>query len=134
VHYNGAKAQSCVVQNFCTTSSQSLLSLLCISKKNLFFHFKSYNHTIRAVNFFETFCTCFPKSLGQDPNIKIPIFYFLFFVFASWARNGKFEQFFEKNDLRPLGVNYLKPWQFLFAQISLKTLSSFLSIEYNIKN
>jgi hypothetical protein len=29
---------------------------------------------------------------------------FIFFVFASWARNGRFEHFFEKNDLRPVGV------------------------------
>jgi hypothetical protein len=64
---------------------QSLLSLPCTSKKNVSFHFKRYNLTIRAVNFFETFCACSLSSLGQDP----------------WARNGRFEHFFEKNDLPP---------------------------------
>jgi hypothetical protein len=27
VHYNGAKLQNCVVENFCTKGGQSLLSL-----------------------------------------------------------------------------------------------------------
>jgi hypothetical protein len=54
---------------------QSLLSLPGTSKKNFSFHFKRYNLTIRAVNIFETFCTCSPSSLGQDPTIKIPIFF-----------------------------------------------------------
>jgi hypothetical protein len=31
-----------------------------------------------------------------------------FFVWASWARNGRFEPFFEKNDLRLLGINVSK--------------------------
>jgi hypothetical protein len=44
-----------MVQKFCSTGSQSLLSLLGTSKKNFSFHFKCYNLTIRAVNFFETF-------------------------------------------------------------------------------
>jgi hypothetical protein len=39
-------------------------------KKNFSFHFKRYNLTIRAVNFFETFCTYSPCSLGQDLTIK----------------------------------------------------------------
>jgi hypothetical protein len=33
VHYDGAKAQSSIVQKFCTTGGQSLLSLLGTSKK-----------------------------------------------------------------------------------------------------
>jgi hypothetical protein len=72
VHYDGAKAQSFIVQNFCTTGSQSLLSLLGTSKKNFSFHFKRYNLTIHMVNFFEIFCTCSPSSLVQDPTVKIP--------------------------------------------------------------
>jgi hypothetical protein len=36
--------------------------------------------------------------------VKIPKNRFFFLVFASWARNGKFEHFFEKNDLCPLRV------------------------------
>jgi hypothetical protein len=72
VHYNGAKAQSFIVQKICTTGGQSLLSLLGTSKKNFSFHFNHYNLTIHAINFFETFCTCFPSSLVQDPTVKIP--------------------------------------------------------------
>jgi hypothetical protein len=71
VHDNGAKAQSCVVQNFCTMGGQSLLSLPGTSKRNFSFHFKRYNLTIRTVKFFEIFYTCFPSSLVQDPTVKI---------------------------------------------------------------
>jgi hypothetical protein len=61
---------------------QSLLSLLGTSKKNFSFHFKRYNLTIRVVNFFETFFTCSPSSLRQDPTVKVPKkdCYFLFFL------------------------------------------------------
>jgi hypothetical protein len=31
-----------------------------------------------------------------------------FSVFAYWARNGRFEHYFEKNDVRPLGVKKVK--------------------------
>jgi hypothetical protein len=72
VYYDGAKAQSCRVQKFCTAGGQSSLSLPSTSKTNSSFHFKRYNLTIRAVNFFETFFTCSPSSLGQDPIVKIP--------------------------------------------------------------
>jgi hypothetical protein len=106
VHYDGAKLQNCVVRKFCTNSGQSLLSMLGTRERNFSFHFKRYNLTIRAINFFETFCTCSPSSLGQDLVVKIAFFYFLFFYFffASWVRNGRFEHFSEKNDLCPLGV------------------------------
>jgi hypothetical protein len=40
------------------------------SGKKLFFHFKCYNLTIRAVNFCKTFCTCSFSSLGQDPKVE----------------------------------------------------------------
>jgi hypothetical protein len=103
VHDNGAKAQSCVVQNFCTTGGQSLLSLLGTVKKNFSFHFKRYNLTIRVVKCRETFCTCSPSSLVQ---LKVKKSEF-FFIWASWAPNGRFGAFFEKNTLGPLGVNYL---------------------------
>jgi hypothetical protein len=103
VHDNGAKAQSCVVQKLCTTGGQSLLSLPGTSKKNFSFHFKRYNLTIHAVNFFEIFCTCSPSSLVQDPTVKNPKIEKKS-VFAYGARNGRFEHIFEKNDLRPLGV------------------------------
>jgi hypothetical protein len=80
VHYNGAKSQNCIVQNFYTTGGQSLLSMPGTSKKNFSFHFKRYNLRIHAVNIFETFCTCSPSSLVEDPTVKIPkieIFRFL---------------------------------------------------------
>jgi hypothetical protein len=70
VHDNGAKAQSCIVQNFCTTGGQSLLSLPGTVEKNFSFHFKRYNLTIRVVKCRETFCTCSPSSLGQDPTVE----------------------------------------------------------------
>jgi hypothetical protein len=82
VHYNGAEPQNCIVEIFCATSSESLLSLLGTVEKNFSFHFKRYNLTIREVNFFETFCTCSPSSLGQDPIVKIPK-KDIFFFFAS---------------------------------------------------
>jgi hypothetical protein len=72
VHDNGAKAQSCVVQKNCTTGGQSQLSLPGTVEKNFSFHFKCYNLTIRAVKCRETFCTCSPSSLAQDPMVKIP--------------------------------------------------------------
>jgi hypothetical protein len=42
-----------------------------IRKKNISFHFKRYNLIIRAVNFFETFCTCYPSSLREHLTVKI---------------------------------------------------------------
>ena len=36
VHYNGAKAQSCVVQKFCAKGGQSLMSLPCTMEKTFF--------------------------------------------------------------------------------------------------
>jgi hypothetical protein len=42
----------------------------CIRRKNFSFHFKRFNLAIHVVNFFETFCTCSPNSLGQDPMVE----------------------------------------------------------------
>jgi hypothetical protein len=70
VHDNGAKAQSCIVQKICTTGSQSLLSLPGTLEKNFSLNFKRYNLTIRAVKCRETFCTCSPSSLVQDPTVE----------------------------------------------------------------
>jgi hypothetical protein len=75
--------QNCIVEIFCATGGQSLLSLPGTVEKTFSFHFKRYNLTIREVNFFETFCTCSPSSLGQDPMAKIRDFYFYFLFFAS---------------------------------------------------
>jgi hypothetical protein len=79
----GAEPQNCIVEIFCVTDGQSLLSLPSIVENNFFFHFKRYNLTICAVNFFETFCTCSPNSLGQDPIVKIPKKDFFRFCFLS---------------------------------------------------
>jgi hypothetical protein len=46
------------------------MSLPGIREKNFYFHFNRYNLTICAVNFCETFCTCSPNSLGQDPPVE----------------------------------------------------------------
>jgi hypothetical protein len=70
VHYNGAKAQSCVVQNVCAKGSQSLLSLPGRVEKNFSLNFKRYNLTIRVVKCCETFSTCSPDSLVQDPSVE----------------------------------------------------------------
>jgi hypothetical protein len=85
VHFDGAKAQNGVIQKFCTKGSQSLLSLLGQAQgKRFSFHFKCYNLTIRAVNFFETFCTCFPSNVGQELTVKITNkFYFFHLGFLS---------------------------------------------------
>jgi hypothetical protein len=105
VHYNGIKLQNFIVQNFCTKGGQSLLYLLGTRENNFFFHFKCYNLIIRVVNFFETFCKCSPSSLGQDSTVKIEIFINFFLFGLLELENCRFEHFFEKNDLRPLGVN-----------------------------
>jgi hypothetical protein len=58
------------VQKFYTMGGQSMLSLLGTVEKNFSFHFKRYNLTIRAVKCHETFCTCSPSSLVQDPTVE----------------------------------------------------------------
>jgi hypothetical protein len=55
VHYDGAKPQSYIVENFCTMGGQSLLFLPGTVEKNFSSHFKHYNLTICTVNFCETF-------------------------------------------------------------------------------
>jgi hypothetical protein len=67
-----------IVPNFCTKGNQSLLSLQGTREKNFSFNFKRLILTIRAVNFFETFCTCSPNILGQDLTVKVAKFYFIF--------------------------------------------------------
>jgi hypothetical protein len=39
-------------------------------EKSFSLNFKRYNLTICMVNFCETFCTCSPSSLGQDPTVE----------------------------------------------------------------
>jgi hypothetical protein len=83
-----------------------LQSLLGISKRSFFFHFKRYNLTIRAVNFFETFCTCSPNSLGQDPTVKFSILFCFLFLLLE-LEMADLSILFEKNDLRPLGIKVI---------------------------
>jgi hypothetical protein len=73
-------------------------------EKNFSFHFKCYNLTIHAINFFESFCIYSPSSLGLDLMVKIAKQRKTKIVYASWARNGRFEHFLEENELRPLGL------------------------------
>jgi hypothetical protein len=124
VHDNGAKAQSCIVQKFCITGGQSLLSQPSTMEKNFSFHFKRYNLTIRVVKWRETFFTCSPSSLVQEPmveNAKSE----KNFIFSSWARNGRFGAFFEKNTLGPLGVKFDK---IFFKKIIIRLLFNILKL------
>jgi hypothetical protein len=53
--------------NFCSESSQTLLSLVPYRaqwKKTFFLQFKRYNLTICLINFHQKICTCSPRSLG----------------------------------------------------------------------
>jgi hypothetical protein len=122
VHYDGAKPQSCVVENFCTTGGQSLLSLPGTVEKNFSSLFKRYNLTIRVVNFCETFWTCSCSSLGQDLMVKCE---------KKWKNSVELleletailECFLEKTPLSPLGVKSL----------ILSTLLFKISYPFNIK-
>jgi hypothetical protein len=100
-----------------TTFTQNGLSIqklwleTCIFAKNgqlLFGPFtreKKNYFSIRAVNFCKTFCTCSPSSLGQDLTVKNEKINKKL-IWASWARIGNFEVFFEKKKLRPLGSRH----------------------------
>jgi hypothetical protein len=105
VHYDGAKPQNCIVEKFCTTGGQSLLSLSGTVEKKFSIHFKRYNLTIRKVNFFETFCTCSPSSLVQDPIVKISKIELSSPFLLTELEMADLSIFFEENDLRPLGVD-----------------------------
>jgi hypothetical protein len=56
-----------------------------------------------VVNFCETFCTCSLSSLKHDHTVESARKWDNF-ICTSWARNGRFGVFFEKNGLGPLGV------------------------------
>jgi hypothetical protein len=70
VLYDGAKPQSCIVENFCTVGGQRSTVPAGHSGKKLSLNFKRYNLIIRAVNVCETFWTCSCSSLGQDLTVK----------------------------------------------------------------
>jgi hypothetical protein len=55
------------------TLHQRRSNSVVLAEENFSFHFKHYNLTIHAVNYFETFCTYSPSSLGQDLTIKSAI-------------------------------------------------------------
>jgi hypothetical protein len=56
------------------------------------------------VNFCETFCTCSPSSLGQDPTVENAKEWKKSFELLE-LKMGDLECFFEKNGFGPLGVN-----------------------------
>jgi hypothetical protein len=66
------------------------------SGKKLFFPLQRYNLTICAVKCCESFCTCSPSSLVQDPIVKSAKKWKKRVIWASWARNGRFGAFLEK--------------------------------------
>jgi hypothetical protein len=105
VHYGGAKPQSCIVENFCTTGGQSLLSLPGTVEKNFSSRFKCYNLTIHAVNFCEMFWTYSFSSLGQDLTIKSAKMWDKKLVGLLELETTDLECFSEKKGLNPLGVN-----------------------------
>jgi hypothetical protein len=47
---------------------------------------------------------------GKILQLKLQFFNFFNFFGFAYARNGRFEHFFEKNDLRPLGVKLEFSW------------------------
>jgi hypothetical protein len=100
---NGLSIQKLWQETCFFAKNAQLLSRLGTREKNFYF-------PIHAVNFCKTFCTCSPSSLGQDLIVKNAKRY-IFFIWASWARNGNFECFLRKKGLRPLGV---RPWICVF--------------------
>jgi hypothetical protein len=114
VHYDGAKPQNCIVEKFCTTGGQSLLSLPGIVEKNFSFHFKRYNLTIRAVKCHKKICICSPSSLVQDPTIESA---------KKWKKNSfgllelemaDLERFWRKHPLVLKGLIKKLSWNSLF--------------------
>jgi hypothetical protein len=61
--------------------------------------------------FFETFCTCSPSSLGQDPMVKIPNKDIFFPFLLLELEMADLSIFLEKNDLHLLGVKISKVCQ-----------------------
>jgi hypothetical protein len=110
VCYDGAKPQSCVVENFCTTGGQSLLSLPGTVDKNFSLNFKRYNLTIHAVNFCETFWTCSCSSLVQDPTVKSTKKMKKNSVGLLELETADLECFWEKTPLSPLGVKKFRAY------------------------
>jgi hypothetical protein len=71
VHYDEEKPQNCVVEKFCTTGDQSLLSLPSTVEKNFSFHFKHYNLTIRAVKVCYPYRAQWKKKFLSTSNVII---------------------------------------------------------------
>jgi hypothetical protein len=107
VHYDGAKPQNCIVENFCTTGGQSLLSLPGAGEKNFSLNFKRYNLTIRVVKCRETFSTCFPSSLVQDPTVESAKKWKKISFGLLKLEMADLERFWRKTPLGPLGVKML---------------------------
>jgi hypothetical protein len=102
------------------------------SGKNFSFNFKCYNLTIHAVKCRETFCTCSPSSLVQDPTVEIA---------KKWRKKSfgllelemvDLERFRRNTPLGPLGVkvviykgNFFSNWHFPNWRFSKKPLFLF---------
>ena len=64
--------------NFLHQGNQRLLSLPSTRKKIFSFHFKLYNLTVHAINFFELFSHIFLAVYGKILQLKLQFFIFLF--------------------------------------------------------
>jgi hypothetical protein len=95
VRYDGAKPQSCVVENFCTMGGQSLLSLPGTMENSFSLNFRHYNLTIRWDLF---------SSLVQDPMVKSAKKMKKNSVGLLELETADLEYFLEKTPLNPLGV------------------------------
>jgi hypothetical protein len=102
VHYNGAKPQNDVVQKFCTKGGQSLL-FLAQWKKTFF----STSNVVISQSMRSIVAKLFAHVLlvvqGKILRSKVKKSE-KNFICASWAKNGRFGAFLEKNSLGPLGV------------------------------
>jgi hypothetical protein len=103
VHWDGAKSQNLVVQKFCTKGSQTFLSLpgmrdkTFLSTSNVIF--SQLVQPTSAKKIAHVLLVVFGKILLVKSTKK-----WKKFTCTSWARNGKFGVFFEKNGLGPSGV------------------------------
>jgi hypothetical protein len=99
------------------------LSCWAQGKKDFSFYFKHYNLTIHAVKFFETFCTCFPSSLGQDLTVKSAIFIKIFPFGLLELEMADLRCFLRKKDLHSLGAKETKPTFCIFGQATMNAIN-----------
>jgi hypothetical protein len=102
VHYNDTKPQNCIMKNFVPRAVKVCCPFRAQWKKT----FLSTLYVIISQSVQSTFTKLFAH----------------FFIWDSWARNGKFGAFFEKNTLGPSGFKKRLPWM-LCKQKILNTLN-----------